>query len=903
MKAITILAVIFSFALLSVELVAEQDNFSSMPDLDTGSNQEPALDSRPENLRVTNNWDGSTSTNWFTPANWSLNRVPLSTDEVNIHLVSSNRYPLLSGNDGVCYYLNVDDGASLTFPSYGKLNVTTGVNIQGELTMDNYTSLAMGGSLLFRATAVANFSSISSIWVGTNVTFMNGSSVNIPNTELLLIKINNSFIQTNAPTVIGPLIVQKPGAGYTYIHDTSTASLSIYSLDVQGSNKIYHTYPGTTIVRENLLFSEASTVRFSAGTLSLEGATNGSITDNNPANNYLNNLQINKTGGASVTMATNLYVKGTVAIQSGSLNAQSHTLEVGGEWTNSVGASGFIPGTGTVTFNQIGGTQQVYGTNNFYNVLDSHSGDFLEVLGYTQISELLTVNAKVNFFGGGSINTVSNTPVSAVLGFSYNFTYSISSYIGGGSIWAYNTAHVNIADLTQNGLYGDFYADNGHLEIHQDTSHWIDLHGDMTITNNGIVDIYGGSGVCWLAYEGNSTFTMSSGSFNLKDQGFYLVDQGNIGDFIVSGGTISVNGTWTDAWGIFDPTGGSVVMTGTGDNNISPHASSWFWNLVVNKVASREGSEPQFSYDREGNQTRITRSSNLGIYAVTVKGEFYIQNANIVSLHGNMYSSNNGTFNIDNASLHLNGNNLTSTGDLNINANGVLQVDAGSNLRMSNGRNITVNNGGSLLVTGDSSTAATVTRNGTGYYGLNVESGGTIGAWYGIFEYINADGVNLKPGSLVHPSYRLNFSTFRNGASGARLLTINNSQSFTINGAIFPTNSGGSNVSKTVNSGSVYFSNWSGAFSGPGYENDPFNRINWEGYGVPPITDLTISYISATNRVQLTWTYPLPVINYKIYRSLDPEGTFAPYATSPSNTWSEVVPGPKYFYHVTAVTP
>lgn len=97
--------------------------------------------------------------------------------------------------------------------------------------------------------------------------------------------------------------------------------------------------------------------------------------------------------------------------------------------------------------------------------------------------------------------------------------------------------------------------------------------------------------------------------------------------------------------------------------------------------------------------------------------------------------------------------------------------------------------------------------------------------------------------------------------------------------------------------------NWTGAFGGPSYEQDIYNRINWQGTGAPQITDLAITYIPATNKVKLEWSYPQAATSYKIYRSTDPYGTFTWTANTSLTTWSEVVQGPKYFYKVSAVTP
>ena len=910
MKTITILLVLFSFSFLSADLVAERDDFSSMPGWDIESNQEPATDSRPENLRVTNTWNGSSGVYWHTPANWNLNHAPLDTEDALIPAISSNRYPEMSGYGG-CNSLTVDHGALLDIRS-GTLIVISNANFYGALIMNGGTNLNVNLDLIFFSTASANFTISATISVKRNVEFRSGSSVNMPRTKLSVIGTSHSNIRTYAPTVLGELYTSKPVSGSTSISNLSTADLSIKSLEIASSTTMHHHYVGTTIVRRGIIFAASSTANFADGTLKMEtGDLNSTITDNNSAGNSLNNLIISKTNGRAIIMGSNLNVKGNLTIQSGSLIAQSYWLKVGGNWTNNVGTDGFVPGTSTVQFTQVGGIQSISGTNRFYNVLDNHTGNSLAFVGYTEVSFYLAVTASVSFDAGGSFGNVSNTQTGATLFFYSYYNYTINSYNGGGAIYAFTGSHVIINDLSQDGLYGSFTADGSTLEIHQDALQDMDLNGNMFIHNYGVVDIYGGRYDCNIAKSANTTFIMSSGSFNLKDKGIYIRDRGHACNFIISGGTISVNGNWKDDWGIFDPTGGSVEMTGYGNTSIHPHDSSWFWNLRVNKVAMRESDEQQFSYDRDASLTAISSNEAelrfddawLHISAIILKGGMDIQAVGVVRLYGDINSTNNGEINIENGTFLLYGSSLISTGNINVNANGSLVVAQPGSLLINGGRSINVNNGGTLLVNGDSDFSARISHNGAGYYDLNVNSGGTIGAEYGIFEYVNASGITLNPGSLVDTNKPFKFCTFRLGDSGGRLLTINNSQSFTINGAAFPSNNGGFNVSKTVNSGSVFFSNWSGAFGGPSYEQDSHNRINWQGTDNPSITDLSISYISSVNRVRLDWTYPLTVTNFKIYRSLDPEGTFAHHSTVTTNTWSEVVPGPKYFYKVTAVTP
>ncbi len=613
-----------------------------------------------------------------------------------------------------------------------------------------------------------------------------------------------------------------------------------------------------------------------------------------------------QTRSQTVTANSDLLILHDFVISTGGFNANSYNLTVGGTWDNNgLSTLAFNAGTGTVLFNQAGDVQNVYGPNIFNNVVDNHSGAALTFYDATTINTL-EVNYIVSFHNATTINYVDNTNTGAILAFYYAYTSTIGSYTGGGSLRAWINSHVIVNDLTQNGLYGSYTADTGHLEFHQDTSAWLDLNGDMTIANNGIVDLYGGNGDSYFGYGAPCTFTLSSGEYNVHNNGVYLIDSDYAVNFVITGGTIRCNGSWTDVWGIFDPSGGTVELAGSMDATVQINSGSWFHNLTVNKPTARSNGEPEFIEDREGHLNPVTRTSNLNIHACTVNGVYTQTAATAVYLLGNMNLAGTAATNLISAGvLHLNGYSLTNSGNLTI--YGTLAVDPTSILSIGGGKALNVYGGGYLLLSGNSSNYATLTKTGTGSYGLYIRSGGTIGATYGVFEYMNVNGLYLYPGALVDLTYTLDNCTFRNGTANGRLLTINNSQNFIVRNAVFPANtwSGYHNVYKSVNSGVVYFSGWSGAFGGENNDYDNYNRIFWEGSGSPDIENLQITHIPATNQIRLDWDYPLEVGEYWIYRDTNPNGTFPYHATADDNYWMEIVPASdnSYFYRVRAVLP
>lgn len=88
-----------------------------------------------EEVLTATTWDGSTSNDWNTAANWNTNAVPTSSDDVIIPAAPSNQ-PVVTSDPGApaeCAALTVENGASLTIGS-GKA-LTVGGDTQNDGTI------------------------------------------------------------------------------------------------------------------------------------------------------------------------------------------------------------------------------------------------------------------------------------------------------------------------------------------------------------------------------------------------------------------------------------------------------------------------------------------------------------------------------------------------------------------------------------------------------------------------------------------------------------------------------------------------------------------------------------------------------------------------------------------------
>lgn len=810
-------------------------------------------------------WDGSASTDWNDPDNWSEYHVP-SAATFAIIPPGVNNYPVINTAQK-CRMLNIQAGAQVNIVG-GSLTINTEFFLYGSLIID------LGTCTLHGEYHTAS---------GAELSISNGNlTIDAPTGAP---PINNTVSLQGVVSVVNSQLWVSPKS-LTLATDPASVYTDSY---IYVAGNFFATDPGC-------FHPTGVNIYMYTGIECGLNISNG---------NWINNIYIFKEDPTGIVhLNAPLAITGDFALMSGRFHTHGYGMTVAGNWTNNVSPEDFVYSTSTVTFN--GSNQQdITGNNWFYNVFCQNTMDTVQFWGPLSVMGNFTATLTAVYFRSNVALYQALYLNSGAYIYSYAET-SIASYHGGGYLGVLGGT-INIIDLADAGLYGSIRVQDSHLVVHQDPAQYLDLNGWLSI-QNGIVDIYGGSGGYYIGYNANATLNMDSGELNFKNQGVYVGGHGPTCDFNISGGIIRVNGNWYERSGVFDPIGGTVEFTGSvGAEAIFETPGGWFWGLRVNKPVTREDGGQEFETCRDGSRRPITRNREMTFQACTVKGGFQVIAAYEVYLIGDMNCLNANSSSVSAGTILAVINNASFTNTGNLFVYGILMVAAGSSLKMSLAMTLGVYDGGALICLGNSSYPALITHNGTGYYGLSIESGGTLGAEYTIFEYMNGSGVYIKPGASVASEYPLNHCTFRNGSTYwfSYLLRIDNAQEFTITGAYFPTNAGAYtyNIAKTVDSGIVYFANWSGYFGGPSHEYDPHNHVYWQNSGIPPVMNLTISYTASTNRVHLNWTYPLVATSYNIYRGLTPDGTFTLVDNTSANTWSEVVPGNKYFYRVTAIMP
>ena len=268
-------------------------------------------------------WNGGTSTDWATAANWTPSGVPANGDDVTIGNVNTNYWPALASNTTI-NSLTILGRSSTSNTRGGDLSITTGVTltITGNLSMTG----ASGGSNFGNTRITCN--GTASISVGGSLTTNNGG-VSGEDPQLIL----NS---------------------------------------------------GTLAITGNLAFSTNTT--FTCGTSTVKfNASSGTQTLNDGTSDNFNT--ISKEGEGTLQLSSNIPIVGNLTVTAGTLNLGTFTANrtaAGGTLTVSGalqigGASNFptnfttITLGGTVEYNMTG-AQTIASTPTYYNLKLSGSG-------------------------------------------------------------------------------------------------------------------------------------------------------------------------------------------------------------------------------------------------------------------------------------------------------------------------------------------------------------------------------------------------------------------------------------------------------------------------------------------------------------------------------------------------
>jgi len=471
----------------------------------------------------------------------------------------------------------------------------------------------------------------------------------------------------------------------------------------------------------------------------------------------------------SITAESDLDINGFFQILAGTFIAPAN-MNVRGSWFNSLGEAAFTEGTGLVVFDG-NALSTIYADEVFYS---------LELAKSTSLG--------LQVASGYSVTCSS-----------YDWTLGTLT-VNGGSFTA--------LDLVDAYILGVINLGAGTIHFHQDAGQYLDIQAELNISG-GELHLYGGTpgAYTYLPNGGNASLTMSDGLLYRHDDAIYVY-AANVLTSNVTGGIIRTDTSFFCLRTDFNPTGGTVELTGTTDASLAMYAGS-LWNVKIRKgslaKANDGDGQPVTVMDRNGEPVTLTRSQTA-------------------SLLSNLDC--NGNLTVESGTLTCNTWDITCDQDILV--YGIFNVDEGACVWLTSADGTYVYDGGRLEVLGTSA-APTLISTSVGLSYLNVYAGATIAAEFGIFELLSSSGVNVHESANVDPIHSFANCVFRNGPAGGTLLTLNNSQNLLIANASFPTNAGGgaTNVRKTVNEGIVNLANATGGFAGETYDNDDYFRIFW----------------------------------------------------------------------------
>ncbi len=484
----------------------------------------------------------------------------------------------------------------------------------------------------------------------------------------------------------------------------------------------------------------------------------------------------------TVSLLSNIDMNGSLLIDDGILDvsASNFSVNIAGNWTNNVDLVGFNERNGAVTFDGPS-SRSIFTSENFYNLIVNKT--------YASIGGLILQD--------GNIIRVTN-----------NMTVTDGT--------------IEIDPTTILEIWGDLSIATGAGINADDNPNTVRIKGDWTDNNAAISNTVG-------FYPGTGSTVQFLGT---TDQYFFTsASTGLLHNLTIDMGTA-----------YFRPTDNLEL---TGDLNI---LSGWWYDGATDLTHSFKGDFTIASaggyLTTTGTVTRFIGSSDQVITWSGTSGYFSDliidksiadggERSNTVSLATPIYLLNSPTLSVVYGTLDLNGQFIRATGDVKVYNGGVIDIDGDAWLEVGGSDSLIVYNGGTLQVIGAAGHLAGVKGHSGNIYVFSIESGGNISARYGMFQHMDANGVNIKNGALVNVANNFDFYTFQNGFSGTgTLLTINNNQTFTVDSAYFPTSSTSVNVTKTLNQGTVNFVGATGAWAGPGHENDAFGRINWAEHGL-----------------------------------------------------------------------
>lgn len=815
-------------------------------------------------------WEGDVSSDWSDGLNWSTGVIPdLNTDCTIPSVVAPNVSPIIDATSGAaaCRNLLITTGrldcnggiVGIDLTVHGSIDIgTTGAGVLAVGNTDctievrgAWTRGAVAGTSFIHGGGTVSFNAVGGAYTITprttgnyafgNIDF-NGpiSSYNIVGglTAAGDFTINNATVNPATGITIniagdyannGGAYTATPAVTSTIVLNGSTQAISnatFYNLTV--SNSGTKTMSGTSSVYNNTQINTGCTLVGPSGAdvLTLGSSNAGTMT--------ISGTGVFSDGGGSHYFNGTTWTAGTSSGSgaSGTLifNRNNAQTLAGGQFNNlhftssgNITVSGAVAVTGSATINLTAPANTITLNNNVSITGNNTVGVFTLAANHT-----MNVNGTNNCpsgFAAYALDASSTT----------NYTQAFDQIVGGityGHL-VLNTASVKTLSGDINVL-GNLNFNTSTLDVSA-SNYDINVAGNYNNNNTGSLLSNGANHAGIVTLDGSAAQNLNNGGsgsksiYNLiinKSGGTASVVTNNItilNDLEIQAGTLTLNG-------FTGYVGGDMLISGSGVNTPS---GTFYFNASA------------------GSPTIQLNGSALNIVTMNAPGITYTAADNL-RFNGN-FTLTAGTLDGNGKYIYL-GNTASRT--INIASSGIYKIGAGGTMGLGPSAAVTVDGTIEAIGSGGGS-IATITKNSAGNaYTFTVN--GTIKAQYYLFEYMAATGFQINSSATIDATYNLSDGTFTNGPASCKYLTVDNTQTMTINNVSFPVIPTGSpnNVVKST-AGVLTFYNATGSFAGASYEGDDgvaaTGRVQWTG----PATCTWIGAVSTDWFTAGNWSYSL----------------------------------------------
>ena len=602
-------------------------------------------------------WDGSSSTDWNTPANWSTNAVPVAAD--NVIIPNTANKPVLASNVTInSFFMALGSGLNFngfTLTSNGAFDISGATLTNSSGTTDIVITLNGAGALYFRQSVVNdniifNHNSPSGFLEGYQFpnTFNGNTTFNCGGSGILYTSYDN------ASTYNGNVTINRTVAGGTEIFRVGAVAVTgnfSYTNNVGGNTAIHSIGLPKVPISGTININATGTGN---PTFSMEriqnNTTGGTISVQNSGfftmaydTLLLSTLNVNGYTSADTDEFLQNHITGTVNISDAATNSGSHYFRrntVIGNTTFTLNSPSLFYEAYQFTNTYNGNvTYNIAGTGTFYSSYDNpsmYTGNLTINRTVAGLSEIFRTgpssvggnfsytnnaggNTLIHQFGGAKVPIAGTINITVTGAGNPNFSMEqVQNYTTGGTISVQNSGFFTmlsdtllVSALNVNGFTGantdDFLRNQitGNVNISDAASntgsHYFrgnTITGNTTFTLNSTTAFY-------EAYQFPNTFNGNT-TFNIAGAGLFITGYDNASTHT---GNVTINRTVAGVSEIFRygalSVGGNFSYTNNAGGNTIIHQ---FGSLkvpiagTINITATGAGN-PNFSMDRIQNNT------------------------------------------------------------------------------------------------------------------------------------------------------------------------------------------------------------------------------------------------------------------------------------------------------------